>query len=46
MKMLCKDEINNTNKTSKKIILSSSLPQYLRVPLLDKEEEQKDKKNF
>ena len=48
MNMLYKNEINGTNKTSKKIILSS-FPQDSRVSLLEEEEEkegQKDKKNF
>jgi hypothetical protein len=49
MNMLYKNEIKSTNKTSKKIILSS-FPQDSRVSLLEEEEEkeegQKDKKNF
>jgi hypothetical protein len=52
MNMLYKNEIKSTNKTSKKIILSS-FPQDSRVSLLEEEEQkeekeegQKDKKNF
>jgi hypothetical protein len=52
MNMLYTNEIKSTDKTSKKIILSS-FPQDSRVSLLEEEEEkeekeegQKDKKNF